>query len=187
MEGKEQDVFGMDARRRVSTVEVMKPMGTLGGQSLGEMMGDGGVLVDFGCGKGELGALLSRRHNKVLLQADTIDMREPTIKSNAPLVNVDRYSPPDFSKTDWALLGQSVDRILLADVLDKIIYKDLDPVQSKLELLKRLGGLLTKDGKIMVVSESATARQSIESGLIAKLQEIIETDDKLKDRVVFFG
>ena len=83
--------FSMDARRRVSTVEVMKPLGTLGGQSLGEMLGDGGVLVDYGCGKGELGALLPRRHNKVLLQADVVDMREPSIKANAPLVNLERW------------------------------------------------------------------------------------------------
>lgn len=186
MNGKEQDIFGMDARRRASTVEVMKPMGTLGGQSMGEMIGDGGVLADYGCGKGELGALLARRHNKVLLQADVLDMREPSIKANAPLVNVDRHSPPDFSKTDWALLGKSIDRILLTDVLDKVIYKDLDPIQSKLELLKRLSSLLTTDGKIMVVNESAAARQSVDSGMVGKLQEIIEADDQLKGKVIFF-
>lgn len=186
MSGEEQEIFNIDARRRVATIEMMRPIGTLGSQSLGETLGDGGILIDYGCGTGKLGGLLSRRHSKILLQADVVDMREDDIKSNSPLLQLDRSQPPDFDKTEWKLLSKSVDSILLADVFDKVSYSGMESVESKIELLNRLSSLLTRDGKILIANASSTARQYVDSGMVGELQKIIETNDQLRDKVIFY-
>lgn len=68
--GKEAEIFDLMTRRDAVSVDLMSAKDGGESRSLGEVLGNGGILLDYGCGKGGIGAFLARKHNKLLLQAD---------------------------------------------------------------------------------------------------------------------
>ena len=96
----------------------------------------GGVILDVGCGKGELGVEIARLTNCKLAQADCLDQRDWEYKYEFLKMKRDKINlPPEWQKF--------ADVVLLIDVLQH--------VRSKLDYLKSLlSALSDENGKIIV-------------------------------------
>lgn len=170
--------FSRDTRARANYIELKSHRGEKA-QTLGETLKDGGILFDFGSGNGELGALLASRHSMTLIQSDVVDM--PT-KTDGSYIRINRDEPPNFGNS----LMRVVDNVLLVNVLNKVIYKEMDPVSSKVALLKSLATLLTESGKILVVADSSAATGEKTLEVMMQVRDSIINNEVLKDKIEFY-
>lgn len=170
--------FSRDMRARANYIELKAQRGEKT-QTLGETLKDGGILFDFGSGNGELGTLLASRHSMTLIQSDVIDM---PAKTDGSYIRINRDEPPNFGNS----LMRVVDNVLLVNVLDKVIYKEMDPVSSKVALLKSLATLLTESGKILVVADSSAATGEKAMEVMTQVRDSIINNETLKDKIHFY-
>ncbi len=177
--GKETEIFDLETRRDAVSVDSMRTNDGSESKTLGDVLGDGGILLDYGCGKGGIGAFLARKHSKLLLQADQYDDRRSEFKSLAPMLTVSKDEPPKFENTDWGLLEGTVDTVLLKDILPHVRY-------DQLEMIRKLAHFISSKGKICIVSvtDASTGYMNSEAG--NKLRTAISADEYLSEKVLFF-
>ena len=177
--GKEAEIFDLQTRRDAASVDLMRTKDGSESRTLGEVLGNGGTLLDYGCDKGGIGAFLARKHHKLLLQADQYDARESEFKSLAPMLIVGKDESPKFENIEWRLLEGTVDTVLLKDVLYHVEY-------DQLELVRKLVHFISSNGKICVVSVSRASAGYINSDAGKKLRRAISADEFLSEKVLFF-
>jgi predicted RNA methylase len=135
-----------------------------------------GIVMDIGCGNGELGALIAHEKESKLIQLDTVDRRDKDFKfTYLPLSHPTEPSIPDK-------LNGAVDLILLSDVLQHIKGFDTSSLdQSIATYLKRLLPFLSKDGKLIInfTHNSADRIRANES-----VWSTIESNQDLKSKVL---
>ncbi len=147
--------------------------------TLDELIFENGVMLDLGCGSGEIGLLLSKRKQAAkLFQADIQDRRESVAKTDS-FIKLPRNIPPEFQDK---LFG-SIDTILLVDVLDKVGYSHLTKQESQVILLKTLHELLSENGKIIVISQRESNVHSLQTSQI--IEQVMQYE-KLRPVVAFF-
>jgi|GEM_PF-4239350 len=138
---------------------------------------EGGVLIDIGCGNGDMGIAVAQKKKCQLIQADILDKRQISFKTNH-FVLIDSDSPPNFTN-----FKTPADTAIAADVLDKVGYPDQDPAQAKISFLKGILTGLKPDGKIIVVSTRQANKDSLSK---LKIEDLVETDPDLLNRVIFY-
>lgn len=177
--GEEAEIFDLETRRDAVSVDSMRTDDGGVSRTLGEVLGNGGILLDYGCGKGGIGTFLARKHSKLLLQADKYDDRGSDFKSLAPMLIVGKDEPPKFENTEWRLLEGTVDTVLLKDVLSHVQSDQLD-------LIRNLASFISSKGKICVVSVSGASTGFMDSEAGKKLRTAISADEFLSEKVLFF-
>ncbi len=147
---------------------------------LKDNISSGGVMMDVGCGSGELGAYTAQELGAKLIQVDTQDQRDG-LYNYGELLSSPASKPPTFPEKYHGV----VDTALVVDVLNHIGYPNqVDQPTSQIDFLRALLPTLKVDGKIVIAQTKEVGVQNL---ITNKLQDLVAVDSQLQNKVIFLG